>query len=866
MTHFIDLHIHSRFSRATSPALTPRNLDFWAGLKGLSLIGTGDMTHPAWLDELETALQRRADGFYSLKEKPDGVRFVPTGEVSAIYKQDGRTRKIHLVVAAPSLEEARKFSKVLGALGNVEADGRPILGLSARNILEIALSVSAEMIVIPAHIWTPWFSLFGARSGFDRLEECFGDLSGHITALETGLSSDPAMNRLVSSLDRYALVSSSDAHSPDKLGREATLLAGAMSWDNLAAALKGGPSLAGTVEFFPEEGKYHLDGHLACGQALRPEETRAAGGLCPVCGKPVTIGVLHRVQELADRESPLAGRLPDLHLIPLAELLSQVFGVGPKSRKVTESFERLTSELDRELPLLLETPLSDIETAAGPLLRLAIEKMRRGEVRTEGGYDGQYGTATAISPAEREALSGQGRLFDFSPRPSRPSRLQPPSLFAAHEETAEPETAPARARPPLALRRGDLLLDGLDESQIAAVTCRRRALAVLAGPGSGKTRVLVHRAAWLVREKAAGPEEMLLTTYTRQAALSLAVNFRAALPFRPESALARVSTLHALAYDLLKRAKPDWELASEQALEELRKKAAKKAGLKPGAFAALAARAKNGPATLGGEIIPPPGAPEAFAPALAYYAKTLARARLWDFDDLIAEAAPPPGSPPLFKAVLVDEFQDLSAAQFSFIKRLLPPQSSGAFLTAIGDPDQSIYGFRGADPAIFDWLKVYPDLETAELSTNYRSVKNIVAAGEAVIARPEGPARPERARPKRVSARTEKGPRLTRAALANPRREAAYVVGRVMAHLGVLNLGQPGSSRQDQEFMPGLALNEVAVIFRLRALGRAVAEALDQRGLAWQMSGEDPLTAIDHLDFTADKISLLTMHAAKGLE
>lgn len=852
MAGYIDLHIHSRYSRATSSALTPANLSLWAGYKGLSLIGTGDLTHPAWLKELGETLVRRDDGLYSLADQPGGTRFVPTGEVSAIYKHDGQTRKIHLVIIAPDLEAAARFSRTLGSLGNVESDGRPILGLSARDILEIALNTHEEMAVVPAHIWTPWFSLFGAKSGYDRLEDCFGDLSRHITALETGLSSDPAMNRLVSALDSYALISSSDAHSPDKLGREATILLGEMSWPNLFSALKGGEALGGTVEFFPEEGKYHLDGHLGCGPPLTPEETRALGGLCPVCGKPVTVGVLHRVMELADRTEPGGHCLLDHHLIPLAELLGQVFGQGSKSKRVAEAFDRLVHDFGSEYKLLLESSLTDVEDAAGPLLRLAVDRMRRGEISATGGYDGQFGTVTAISPEERVELSGQGRLFEMAPKKKRKpaprsTEITPPAPPISAEEPP----------PVLRLMQGDLLLDGLDTSQAQAVTSRAGALSVAAGPGSGKTRVLIHRAAWLIRENLVSASEMLLTTYTRKAVLELVPRLTAALPFRDDAAKVRVSTLHGLAYDLMKQARPDWELAGQEYLADLHKKCGKKLDLKPQAFASLLSRVKNSPSLRPGQTDLPPDAPEGFSAAYVYYHKIMARQKLWDFDDLVMEAAPE--RPGLFQAVLVDEFQDLSAAQFSFIKRLLPPVSEGGLLTVIGDPDQSIYGFRGARAEIFDWLKDYPGLETVKTGVNYRSTGNIIKAGEGVLAG-SGSASPRRC------GRGEVGPLITRASLPNARREASYVVSRLSAHLGLLKLGLGGSGRQDAEFMPGLALSDIAILFRLRVLGREVAEALDQAGLAWQMSGEDPLTAADNLDFTADKINLLTMHAAKGLE
>lgn len=719
------------------------------------------------------------------------------------------------------------------------------------------------MVVVPAHIWTPWFSLFGAKSGFDRLEECFGDLSGHITALETGLSSDPAMNRLVSALDSYALISSSDAHSPDKLAREATILEGPLSWHRLKSALAGGPGLKGTVEFFPEEGKYHLDGHLGCGPALTPEETKAQGGRCPVCGKELTIGVLHRVNELADRAEPPAERLPDMHLIPLAEILGQAFGLGPKSKKVLFHYERMIAEFGSELAVLLETSLTDIEDFAGPLLRLGIDRMRRSEITAEGGFDGQYGTVTAIGPQDRAVLSGQGSLFEIS----RPTQKVKKIKVAPHFPSAESTDGAIdedRGQPlALTLTRADILLDGLDDSQAEAVTSRARALSITAGPGSGKTRVLVHRAAWLLREGLVAPQDMLLTTFTRKAAAELAPRLAAALSFRADDGgKARITTLHALAFEIVKKQKPDWNLAEEDFLADLSKKAGKKAGIKGPAFASLCSLAKNSPALGFGEAGLPAEAPVAFAGAFRYYNKILKVNKLWDFDDVIIEAEP--GEDFKFKAILVDEFQDLTAAQFSFIKRLNPPANllayEPSYLTIIGDPDQSIYGFRGARREIFGWLTVYPGLKTVELKVNYRSTKTIVQAGESALAAPgKSPLR-------RLAARGENGAKVVRAVLPGARREAAYVVSRLKAHLGVLKLGTGGTARQDSDAMPNLALNEIAVLFRLRSLGAEVAKALDEAGLAWQMCGEDPLTSVDQLDFTADKINLLTMHAAKGLE
>ena len=308
--YIADLHIHSHYSRATSKDCTPEHLDLWARRKGIGLVGAGDFTHPAWREELREKLEPAGSGFYTLKKElriPDSAaggaspQFVVTGEISSIYKKHGRVRKVHSLILLPGLEEAELVSRKLEAIGNIHSDGRPILGLDCQDLLEILLELCPRAVYIPAHIWTPHFSLFGAFSGFDSVEECFGHLAPHIHAMETGLSSDPPMNWRISALDRYQLVSNSDAHSPAKLGREANLFDTELSYDALREAIETGKGLAGTIEFFPEEGKYHYDGHRKCGLCLAPAETQAYGGTCPVCGRKLTVGVSHRVEQLAGR-------------------------------------------------------------------------------------------------------------------------------------------------------------------------------------------------------------------------------------------------------------------------------------------------------------------------------------------------------------------------------------------------------------------------------------------------------------------------------------------------------------------------------------------------------------------------------------
>lgn len=403
MKMIADLHIHSRFSMATSKEGTPENMDFWARKKGISLIGTGDFTHPVWREELKERLVSEGNGLYRLKDAyvkeesrkfpGEGTRFVVSGEISSIYKKNGKTRKVHNVILLPSLEAADSMAQRLEKIGNIHSDGRPILGLDSHDLLEMMLDVCPEGILIPAHIWTPHFSVLGAKSGFDSVEECFEELAPYIHALETGLSSDPAMNWRISKLDRYQLVSNSDAHSPSKLGREANLLDIDCSYEGLYRAIQTGEGLEGTVEFFPEEGKYHFDGHRKCGVSLSPVEAERLGGICPVCGKKLTMGVDHRVEQLADRAEGFVKKDGKKYesLVPLPEVISACMGYSTASKKVQGCFEQMIQTLGTEFDILRNVPSEDIKSCAGERIAEGIENVRTGNVKRIPGYDGEYG-------------------------------------------------------------------------------------------------------------------------------------------------------------------------------------------------------------------------------------------------------------------------------------------------------------------------------------------------------------------------------------------------------------------------------------------------------------------------------------------
>jgi len=423
MPFIADLHIHSRYSRATSPDMSPESIWKWAQLKGISVIATGDFTHPLWFKELNEKLEPSGTGLFTLKREfssghiPDSCRadvfFLLSAEISCIYRKKDKTRKIHSLVYVPDFAAAARINTALSRIGNLAADGRPILGLDAKDLLEIVLQASPDALFVPAHAWTPHFSVFGAASGFDSLQECFEDLTSHIFAIETGLSSDPSMNWRLSALDRINLISNSDAHSPSKIGREANILQSEISFKGISDAIKTGEGFLGTIEFFPEEGKYHYDGHRTCGVSLSPQETLRHNYLCPVCGKKVTVGVMHRVEKLADRENGYkpAGS-PDFYsLIPLSEIIGEALKKGVTSKTVMDTYFELLERLGNEFRILMDAPLEGIERASSPLIGEAISRVRTGNVHIAPGFDGEYGKIRIFEEVKRKEGKGQVTLF-----------------------------------------------------------------------------------------------------------------------------------------------------------------------------------------------------------------------------------------------------------------------------------------------------------------------------------------------------------------------------------------------------------------------------------------------------------------------
>lgn len=695
MLYYTDLHIHSKYSRATSKSCNLEELAVWAKKKGLSLISTGDFTHPAWFNEIKEKLVPAGEGVYrlrpdiekalSLGENP--VRFLLSVEISTIYKKGDKTRKVHHVVFCPSIETAHIFREKLDALGNIKSDGRPILGLDSRNLLETVLESGEGSFIIPAHIWTPWFSVLGSKSGFDSIEECYDDLSEHIFAVETGLSSDPQMNWHVSKLDKYRLVSNSDAHSPSKLAREATVFDHNPDYYSLMHALKTGEGYVGTVEFFPEEGKYHEDGHRKCNICLSPEETKKLNGVCPVCGKPVTIGVSYRVNELSDRKEIItppstAGEV--FSLVPLQEIVSEIMQVGPQSKSAVCEYERLVHRFGSELAILQDIPTDEISKAS-TLLGEGISRLRQGKVIKHAGYDGEYGVIKLFEDDELVKKNFVNLKLDIEIPQQEVNKLLETPMFSTSANLNRNIVKNVCAEKSLNY--------GLDEFQQKAVESAHNQLLIIAGPGSGKTTVLTQRIAHLISDKNIAPQNCLAITFTRKAAQEM--RERLAKISEEKAKLLNIHTFHSLCFSILKE---NYE----------------RAGLSQD-FTVMSEQEK----------------------ALHNDEKILENAL--GFDDLIQLSVKllTENEDILnlyrnrFQYNFVDEYQDIDENQYKLI-RLLVPENGNIFV--IGDPNQAIYGFRGGDAKFFNnFTEDYPSTQIINLKNNYRSTNCIVDASNQMI-------------------------------------------------------------------------------------------------------------------------------------
>ncbi|HYO15828.1 MAG TPA: UvrD-helicase domain-containing protein [Thermoanaerobaculia bacterium] len=861
---YADLHIHSKYSRATSRDADLEHLALWAKRKGITVVGTGDFTHPAWFEEIRSKLVPAEPGLFRLRSEIEReierrlpsscqapTRFLLEVEISTIYKKGDRTRKIHHLLYAAHLDTAARIREKLATIGNIAADGRPILGLDSRHLLEITLESGPDAYLIPAHIWTPWFAVLGSKSGFDSVEECYGDLAPHIFAVETGLSSDPPMNWRVSHLDRFTLVSNSDAHSPPMMGREACSFDTDLDYFAIRRSLETGEGYRGTVEFFPEEGKYHLDGHRACGVRLEPDETRRVQGLCPECKKPLTVGVMHRVEELADRPEETRRERTDPFrcLVPLPEILSEIHGVGVKSRKVEQAASDLVARLGPELDILERLSLEDVARAGDTLLCEALTRLRAGKVRRDAGYDGEYGLIRLFEPDEIRGRAVVAPLFGelVSPgsgrgelkRPTRPGPHPDPLPKGEGEKlvrrglgsmNAEPDKLVLHPLPPGEGRgegpgRGSFL-DSLDPEQQSAAETVDAPLLILAGPGTGKTRTLTHRLAYLIAERGVEPERCLAVTFSRRAAAEMEERLAALIP--EAAGRIPVATFHGLGLTILR------EQAAQAGRVAL---PAERAEIVQELFGVTPAKAERLLEEIG-EI----RRRQESDPRVLLYEEALERRNLLDFDDLLLKPlALLRDRPDLaalyrdrFRWISIDEYQDIDPLQYALVRLLAPPEAN---LCAIGDPDQSIYGFRGADVGFFlrfreDW----PAARVVHLTRNYRSTRTVVEAACQVI-------RPASLVPDRrlVAVRDGAAPRIVIQPAASERAEAELVVHTLERLVGGTTSFSFDSGRVGAGEGEELSFNDVAILYRTEAQTPPLIEALGRAGIPFQKRSHRPL-------------------------
>ncbi|HST63574.1 MAG TPA: UvrD-helicase domain-containing protein, partial [Mycobacteriales bacterium] len=851
MRFVADLHVHSRYSRACSRDCDLEHLAWWAARKGIGLVGTGDLCHPAWGAEIREKLVPAEPGLFRLR--PDlerdvlaslpasvrtPVRFQLSVEISTIYKRGEKTRKVHHLLYAPDLGVADELTRRLGRIGNLASDGRPILGLDSRDLLETLLDSGEGGYLVPAHVWTPWFAALGSKSGFDSVADCYADLAEHIFAIETGLSSDPAMNHRVSSLDRYRLVSNSDAHSPPALGREATVLSCDLSYEGVRSALATGAGLDGTIEFFPEEGKYHLDGHRTCDVRLEPAETRALSGRCPACGKPVTVGVLHRVAALADRPVGYApaGAPGWRCLVQLPQVVGELIGVGPKSKAVEAAVSRLVHRLGPELSILQDVPLDAVAAVGPPGLDEALRRLRAGEVVLAGGYDGEYGVVRLFEPKEIADLrpGTSEALFDLpEPVPAAvapaPVPAGPDGLFAAPAAVMDlARPAPVTSAPPASRSAPLSVLDGLDDEQRVAAEAAGPVL-VVAGPGTGKTRTLTTRIAHLVGERGVPAEEVLALTFTRRAAGELSERLAALLPRMP-----LVTTFHGLGLRIVREQAARLGLPDDvRVVDEAERLALAREAMGDGAPARDVRRLLDHVSALARD--PAAHDPELAGPLARYRAGKRARG-LVDLDDLLARPVALLGAEPeLAEAyrrrwphVSVDEYQDVDPAQYALLRLLVPPDGD---LCVIGDPDQAIYSFRGADVGFFlRFAADFPGAREVRLTRNYRSTATVVDAALAVVA-------PATLVPGRTLTAVAPGAgpsHVTVHTAADEAAEAAFVVGTIERVLGGSDLTALLRGAADPWHDAVHSYADFAVLYRTDAQSAALVDALEAAGVPYQ--------------------------------
>jgi DNA helicase II / ATP-dependent DNA helicase PcrA len=885
MKFIADFHIHSHYSMATSKNLIPEHLDYWARLKGITVVGTGDFTHPGWCAELEEKLEPAEEGLFRLKpglsrckelETPflpsRDVRFLLTCEISSIYKKNGKVRKVHNVIFAPDFETVEKIRGKLTVIGaNITSDGRPILGLDSRDLLEMALESNENILFVPAHIWTPWFSALGSKSGFDTIAECYDDLADHISTVETGLSTDPPMNWMCSFLDRYTLISNSDAHSPEKLGRNANRFDTELSYNAIVQALRTGDPqhFKGSIDLFPQEGKYHYDGHRKCNIRWNPVETLRNKGICSKCGKPVTVGVMNRAVHLSDREDLdlRPNRHPFASIITLKDMLAELEKVGPGSKKVSQRYMTILKKGVTELELLLETPLEEIRKLDGPELTEAVSRMRNREIYIQEGYDGEYGVIKVFAPNESPVPLQNSALFKDLPQIDRPTPQRRKMInFDLEEYRRLIDTATDQLQ--VEPQKNDIINGSptLNPQQQAAVEHYQGPALVIAGPGTGKTKVLTQRIQHLIENRHIEPEHILAVTFTNKAAAEIGERVRQALPNLDASNSPKICTFHGLGYSILKengRTAPEgFSILDPEDKHIIFQRVCGLEKTKAAEFSTAVETAKQ-------RLLEPTDfdneSPE-LANAFSIYNNYLREHNTYDLDDLIAE--------PIrlfdrdeqilaayrdkFQWILIDEYQDINYAQYRLIRTLMPNPDSN--LCAIGDPDQAIYGFRGADVAyIRRYLEDYPGAVEYRLKRSYRCTDSILKASSNIMKRGNS----------RVHALdgVDEGIKIKIVKSSTHKSEAEFVARTIEQMMGGLRFFSMDSSiTQGNKETDIESLSDFAVLCRVKNQIEAIEKAFQDHSIPYQSIGEEPFFKQEPVASIIDLIKMARNPQNKILE
>ncbi len=844
-----DLHIHSRYSRATAKNLDLEHIYQAAQIKGVHVVGTGDFTFPAWREELEKKLEPAEPGLFSLKKEiadqmdktvPEScrhpVRFILQTEISNIYKKDGRVRKNHNLVYFPDMDSVAAFNKKLDAIGNITSDGRPILGLDAADLLSIMLEVNDAAMFIPAHIWTPWFSLFGSKSGFDSVAECFGELKSHIFAVETGLSSDPPMNWRVSDLDGMSLISCSDAHSPGYIGRNATVFDTQLSFDHIRQALmQGDPETClGTLDMFPHQGKYHYDGHRSCHVCLNPSRTLELEGICPECGKLLTCGVLYRVQQLASRpEGYLPGNRPGYqHIVPLADILSEIFEVGPKTKKVAAYYQQAVNLLGPELQILLDRSDDEIQAAKIPMLAHAISKMRQSDIQIDPGYDGAFGKVNIFSDAERKVLKGETYALFQQPKPESTLRKR---QKPAKDSSGNPVRMihPVCHQPPAETD----LLTSLNDAQQKAVESTARRIIIQAGPGTGKTRTLTARIARLIATDQVKPEAVLALTFTNKAAKQLEQQIQACVSHQKQGVLA--ATFHGFCLKVLKQYSAfDGVIADDFQRRWLIRQAlgsdAPNSRLKKADHYISFCRQRLLSWEEDLSAVVPAEDIHWFQQVYQSYDQACSALNMADFEELVFrvvrlladDAAVCSALCKTYQYVFIDEYQDLNFAQYALVQALCKDNH----ILVIGDPDQSIYGFRGSDNIYFKQFETdFPGCVHVKLVKNYRSGQIILDAAFQMITRMDA-----NSNKARIISQTRESRKVIIKESRSETSEAVGIGKMIEALVGGTSFLSMDTRKMNADGQKEYAFSDIAVLYRTARQGDVLKDQLQAAGIPVQ--------------------------------